>query len=118
MRVDNVAQRRHQRQRNLALRDPVISSKHVVENTEFGAGSEENTGSGLATLEKLKSTDANERAWACASLTNIVIHIPMKEFKQLLATGVVSGLIQCVRDPELAVSIEALTALSYFCFQD
>jgi predicted GNAT family N-acyltransferase len=64
----------------------------------------------IPVIEKLTAIDPNDRAWACACISNLVCQ-DHKTRKLLLSHNLVSRLIERVSDTVLPVAVEAITAL-------
>ncbi|KAJ3299253.1 hypothetical protein HK104_009556 [Borealophlyctis nickersoniae] len=63
----------------------------------------------LPILKKLRSLEADDRAWAATALSNFVLDANIR--KQLLAGGVVDGLLVLLTDVKAEVAVEAAGAL-------
>ncbi|ORE09803.1 ARM repeat-containing protein [Rhizopus microsporus var. microsporus] len=68
----------------------------------------------LPVIQKLSSPDATERAWAAASISNLIVS-SSTNLKLLLSKGAVVGLIKLLSDEKREVVEEALGTLRNLC---
>lgn len=59
---------------------------------------------------QLGAVEANDRAWACAAISN-VFQTSLKARKLLLSRGAIQGLVERISDPEPECILEATGAL-------
>ncbi|KAJ3050935.1 hypothetical protein HK097_008090 [Rhizophlyctis rosea] len=98
------AQKKNKKAKARAAADPLGGGAMAVDSSDVAT-----EGPALPILNKLRSLEADDRAWAATALSNLVLDAALR--KQLLAGGAIDGLLVLLTDLKPEVAVEAAGAL-------